>query len=31
MGHREFWKRRREVADPRVLDDDKVAPEPAPV
>jgi len=31
MGHHEFWKRRREVADPRVLDDDQVAPEPAPV
>jgi len=31
MGHREFWKRRREVADPRVLGDDKVGPEPAPV
>src|SRR4029077_13908930 len=31
MGHHEFWKRRREVADPRVLDDDHVAPEPAPV
>jgi amino acid transporter len=31
MGHREFWKRRREVADPRVLDDEQIAPEPAPV
>ena len=25
MGHREFWKRRREVADPRVLDDARCA------
>jgi hypothetical protein len=31
MGHREFWQRGREVADPRVLDDDQIAPEPAPV
>jgi amino acid transporter len=31
LGHREYWKRRREVADPRVLDDEQVAPEPAPV
>jgi amino acid transporter len=29
MGKREFWQRRREVADPRVLEDDRVAPEPA--
>ena len=31
MGHREFWQRRREVADPRVLQEGVVAPEPAPV
>jgi amino acid transporter len=31
LGHRDFWKRGREVADPRVLDDDQIAPEPAPV
>jgi amino acid transporter len=31
LGHREYWARRREVADPRVLDGDAVAPEPAPV
>ena len=31
MGHREFWQRRREVADPRVLEEGVVAPEPAPV
>src|SRR3954449_4856596 len=31
MGHREFWRRRREVADTRVLDDDHIAPEPAPL
>src|SRR3954453_15164904 len=31
MGHRDFWRRRREVADPRVLDDDHIAPEPAPL
>jgi amino acid transporter len=31
LGHREYWQRRREVADPRVLDSDAVAPEPAPV
>jgi amino acid transporter len=30
IGRREFWKRRREVADPRVLADDQVAPEPTP-
>jgi amino acid transporter len=31
MGHREFWQRRREVADPRVLQERVVAPEPTPV
>jgi amino acid transporter len=31
MGHREFWQRRREVADPRVLQEGVVMPEPAPV
>jgi amino acid transporter len=30
LGHREYWKRRREVADPRVLDDEQVTPEPSP-
>jgi amino acid transporter len=31
MGRRDFWQRRREVADPRVLEPDQVAPEPAHV
>jgi amino acid transporter len=29
MGHRTFWQRRREVADPRVLENGQVAAEPA--